>query len=390
MVMLKCTYFIYLNGKLLTLLYTYMMDCSIILVHLIYPSSFWGKSLYLFCCSCCFQFVKYIALSWINQFNKVLLFLYHKQLLSVWRTFSKVLCLGFYDDESTSTAKMSDFPYVCVFTFLLKNDTLLNSVRVCSVNSLFRLVANFFLMCLTFSLKNHSIEQMWVEINSRVNYPIKRMPDYVTGREKLTWTALTRISVHHGFPFVSATLKLLWLFKLGMNIQYQEQFASNQCSAQFKNKRKIVLSNWKCTKYPWNLNRNFHMCGSATVIDGFLRLMYRVLRPLCIFNFDPVSAALGLSFTTYQTLFSSSQTPCHWLSSSLSPALQRSFHSFRVLSHQLSDSPCSARGMFFLLLICPLTLIKTPYTLIYLDDTCAWERIIYFSSLPGMLELNDC
>ena len=116
MVMLKCTYFIYFNSKLLTLLYTshdgvLNYTCAFNLsfhkvraeVHVL---SFWGKSLNLFCCSCCFQFVKYIALNWINQFNKVLLFLYHKQLLFVWRTLSKVLCLGFYDDESTSTAKM--------------------------------------------------------------------------------------------------------------------------------------------------------------------------------------------------------------------------------------------------------------------------------------------
>ena len=122
--------------------------------------------------------------------------------------------------------------YVHVFTFLFKNDMLLNSVRVCSVNSLIRVVTNVFLMCLTFSFQNHSIEHMWAEINSRVNYPIKRMPDHVTGQEKLTWTALTRNSVHHGFPFVSATLKLLWLFKLGTNVQYQEQFTSNQCSTQ--------------------------------------------------------------------------------------------------------------------------------------------------------------
>ena len=55
----------------------------------------------------------------------------------------------------------------------------------------------------------------------------KGMPDCYRIGEKLTWTVLMRSSVRHGFPFMSATLELLWLFKLGTNIQNQVQLTSN-------------------------------------------------------------------------------------------------------------------------------------------------------------------
>ena len=75
--------------------------------------------------------------------------------------------------------------------------------------------------------KNHFVERMWVEINGRVNYPVKECLVTLEERGMSTWIACTKNFAFRGFQSVLQMLGLPSQFRHGMLIEYEVQQIDN-------------------------------------------------------------------------------------------------------------------------------------------------------------------